>query len=131
MGHTDPELLDAYRETAQAVLAERLRGDRLIHRRADLARALRHPLTPWISPMWADGTPADLVSIGRDFAAWLLERQDERELAACLFDAAARSKTIAAYINERAEADAAVADRRTDWRAEALEASEWTRGGQP
>lgn len=129
MGHNDPALTDAFRVTARAVAAEQRRTEFLRDCEAGLARAIRHPLVPWIAPHWASGT--DSVSVGRDFAAWLLERQDERELARVIFDAAERARLLDAYVQERAEADARVRERTTDWHAEAAEALAWERGGRP
>lgn len=130
MGHTDPELRDAYRETAQAIAAEQRRDSWMTHRAAELRAAMLRPLTARIQPMYAFSASRDELPVGDDFAAWVA-MQGDRDVALSIWSAADRQRLIDQYVEARARADAAVRDCETDWRAEALEAAEWTRGGQP
>lgn len=130
MGHTEPALTDAYRETAQSVVAERTRNDWLTAREAELRVAMLRPLTARIAPNWAYSSSGDELPIGEDFAAWIA-MQGDRDVALAIWSDTDRRRLVEAYCAARARADAAVEDRRTDWRAEALETADWVRGGRP
>lgn len=130
MGHTEPEVRDAYRETAQAVAAERTYNDRLAAREAELRVLMLRPLTARVPANWTYSSSGDDVPIGHDFAAWLA-MQGDRDVALAMFSDSERRRLVEAYCAARARADAAVEDRRVDWRAEALETADWIRGGRP
>lgn len=130
MGHTDPALTDAYRETAQSVTAERLALESLAAREAELRVAMLRPLSARIPANWAYSSSGDDVPVGEDFAAWL-SMQGDRDVARAIWSDSERRRLVEAYCAARARADANVEDRRVDWRAEALEAADWLRGGRP
>ena len=130
MGHNDPALTDAFRLTAQGIAAARSRDEFVRSREADLEAALRRPLLARVQPHWA--LSHNDVTIGREFAAWLLERQDDIEVADAIFSDGARARIVWQFICERAEADADAAEcRGVDWYAEAADALAWERGGRP
>lgn len=130
MGHTEPELRDAYRETAAGVAAERLRQNWLAARDSELAFLMLRPLTARLPAMYAYSASGDDVPVGEDFGAWLA-MQGDRDVALAIWSDTDRRRLIEQYCAARARADVNVEDRSTDWRAEALEAAEWTRAGRP
>lgn len=130
MGHTDPELRDAYRETARGVAAAQLRADWLAAREAEIQFLMLRPLTARIAPNWAYSSSGAELPIGEDFGAWL-SMQGDRDVALAIWSDSERRRLIEAYCAARARADAAVEDRRVDWRAEAAEALAWERAGRP
>lgn len=130
MGHTEPALTDAYRETAQSVVAERTRNDWLTAREAELRVLMLRPLAARIAPNWTYAADGRDVPIGEDFGAWIA-MQGDRDVALAIWSDTDRRRLVEAYCAARARADAAVEDRRVDWRAEALEAANWLRGGRP
>jgi hypothetical protein len=131
MGHTDPELRDAYRVTAQAVVAEQRRDEWLADRERELRALMLRPLTARIRPNWAYSSSGDELPIGEDFAAWIA-MQGDRDVALALFSPIDRQRLVEAYCAARARDDADIAELQgTDWHTEALEAAEWARGGRP
>lgn len=128
MGHTDPEVLAAYRETAQQVTAEMARNDWLADRQRELQRLMLRPLTARIAPNWAYSLSGDDVPIAEDFAAWIAT-QGDRDVALAMFSAIDRVRLVEAYCAARARADATVRERDVSWRDEALEVIAWERGG--
>jgi hypothetical protein len=132
MGHTEPEIRDAYRETAQAIAAAKARDDFLSAREADIINALRDPLRSTLEPAYglAEQQRVPAVTVGDDFAAWLLDREEPREIAEAMFDSGARMRLLDAYVQARAERDACVREREgCSWHDEALETLQWERAG--
>lgn len=127
---TDPELRDAYRETARGVAAAQLRADWLARREDELQLLMLRPLTARIAPNWAYSSSGDELPIGEDFGAWIA-MQGDRDVALCIWSEPDRRRLVEAYCAARARADAAVQDRRVSWECEALEAAEWERAGRP
>jgi hypothetical protein len=128
MGHTDPELRDAYRVTAQAVAAEQRRDDWIAERERELRALMLRPLTARIRPMWAYSSLGDELPIGDDFAAWIA-MQGDLDVSLALFSPFDRQRLVEAYCAARARDDAEVRERRVDWHDEAMEVIAWERGG--
>lgn len=122
---------DDYRLVGRAITAVRARDEALAHRESELEAAFRAPLHSRLDPHWS--WSHDQVTIAREFAAWLHSRQDDVELAAVIFDAAARIRAEREFIAERAEADIRVEEKKhnKNWDIEALEALAWERAGRP